>query len=162
MSEITSLHRCFGLRVLSKLGEQVHEWPVLTFSIWHCGPQQLYSLPSSFLSQPSRLILSPCLTSMGFTRQEYWSRLPFPSPGDLPNPGIEPRSPTLQSDALTSEPPGKPDFPEAYSYLQLTIYFTYANVSFHVTLSIHLTLSSLLPTSISLFSMSVSPLLSCK
>ena len=46
--------------------------------------------------------------SMGFTRQEYWSGLPFPSPGDLPNPGIEPRSPTLWADALTSEPPGKP------------------------------------------------------
>ena len=47
--------------------------------------------------------------SMGFSRQEYWSELPFPSPGDLPDPGIEPRSPTLQADALTSEPPGKPD-----------------------------------------------------
>ena len=44
--------------------------------------------------------------SMGFTRQEYWSELPFRSPGDLPNPGIEARSPTLQADALTSEPPG--------------------------------------------------------
>ena len=48
-------------------------------------------------------------TSMGFSRQEYWSGLPFPSPGDLPNPGIEPRSPALQADALTSEPPGKPN-----------------------------------------------------
>ena len=46
--------------------------------------------------------------SMGFSRQEYWSGVPFPSPGDLPNPGIEPRSPVLESDALTSEPPGKP------------------------------------------------------
>ena len=46
--------------------------------------------------------------SMGFSRQEYWSGLPFPSPGDLPNPGIEPRSPALQADTLTSEPPGKP------------------------------------------------------
>ena len=46
--------------------------------------------------------------SVGFSRQEYWSGLPFPSPGDLPNPGIEPRSPTLAADALTSEPPGKP------------------------------------------------------
>jgi len=43
---------------------------------------------------------------MGFSRQEYWSGLPFPSPGDLPNPGIKPRSPTLQADALTSETPG--------------------------------------------------------
>ena len=42
--------------------------------------------------------------SMGFSRQEYWSGLPFPSSGDLPDPGIEPRSPTLQADALTSEP----------------------------------------------------------
>ena len=47
--------------------------------------------------------------SMGFSRQEYWSGLPFPSPGDLPDPGIEPRSPALQADTLTSEPPGKPD-----------------------------------------------------
>ena len=41
--------------------------------------------------------------SMGFSRQEYWSGLPFPSPGDLPDPGIKPRSPTLQADALPSE-----------------------------------------------------------
>ena len=46
--------------------------------------------------------------SMGFSRQECWSGLPFPSPGDLPDPGIEPGSPTLQADALLSEPPGKP------------------------------------------------------
>ena len=46
--------------------------------------------------------------SMGFSRQEYWSGLPIPSPGDLPNPGIEPGSPALEADALTSEPPGKP------------------------------------------------------
>ena len=43
--------------------------------------------------------------SLGFSRQEYWSGLPFPSPGDLPDPGIELRSPTLQADALTSAPP---------------------------------------------------------
>ena len=47
--------------------------------------------------------------SMGFSRQEYWSGLPFPSPGDLPNLGVEPRSPALQANALTSEPPGKPE-----------------------------------------------------
>ena len=50
---------------------------------------------------------------MGFPRQEYWSGLPFPSAGDLPNPGIEPRSPTLQADALLSGPPGKPKSLEA-------------------------------------------------
>ena len=43
-----------------------------------------------------------------FSRQEYWSGLPFPSPGDLPNPGIKPGSPALKADALPSEPPGKP------------------------------------------------------
>ena len=43
---------------------------------------------------------------MGFSRQEYWSGLPFASPGDLPAPGIEPGSPTLQADALTFETPG--------------------------------------------------------
>ena len=46
--------------------------------------------------------------SMGYPGQEYWNGLPFPSPGDLPDPGIEPWSPTLQADALPSEPPGKP------------------------------------------------------
>ena len=45
--------------------------------------------------------------SMEFSRQEYWSGLPFPSAGDLPNPEIKLRSPALQADALSSEPPGK-------------------------------------------------------
>ena len=55
--------------------------------------------------QPSRLPVS-----MGFSRQEWWSGLPFPSLGDLPNPGIEPRSPTLQADSLPAEPQGSPKF----------------------------------------------------
>ena len=46
-----------------------------------------------------------------FSRQEYWSGLAFPSPGDLPDPGIEPGFPALEADALTSEPPGKPPQP---------------------------------------------------
>ena len=45
--------------------------------------------------------------SMGFSKQEYWSGLPCPPPGDLPNPGIEPRSPTLRADSLPAETPGK-------------------------------------------------------
>ena len=45
--------------------------------------------------------------SMGFPRQEYWGRLPFPSPGDLPDPGIEPASPALAGRVFTAEPPGK-------------------------------------------------------
>ena len=46
--------------------------------------------------------------SMVFSRQEYWNGSLFPSPGDLPNPGIEPRFPALQADCLPAEPPGKP------------------------------------------------------
>ena len=46
--------------------------------------------------------------SMGFSRQEYWSGLPFPPPGDLTDPGVKPRSPVLQEDSLLSEPPEKP------------------------------------------------------
>ena len=48
------------------------------------------------------------ILSMEFSRPEYWSGLPFPSPGDLPNPEIEPRSPALQADSLPAEPQGKP------------------------------------------------------
>ena len=46
-------------------------------------------------------------SALGFSRQEYWSGVPFPSPGDLPDPGIESGSPALQADTLPSEPPGK-------------------------------------------------------
>ena len=49
----------------------------------------------------------PGILSMGFSRQEYWSGQPFPSPGDLPNPGIKPGSLALQADSLPSEAPGK-------------------------------------------------------
>ena len=54
-------------------------------------------------------ILTPqTIQFMEFSRPEYWSELPCPSPGDLPDPESEPRSPTLQADSLPSEPPGKP------------------------------------------------------
>ena len=61
-----------------------------------------------------RLLVTPWTTahqaplSMKFSRQEYWSWLPFPSPGDCPDAGTEPGSPALQADSLPSEPPGKP------------------------------------------------------
>ena len=54
---------------------------------------------------------------MEFFRQEYWNGKPFPSPGNLPNPGIEPGSPVLQADSLPSEPPGKPSY---WPYLAAT------------------------------------------
>ena len=53
--------------------------------------------------------------SMEFSRQQYWSGLLFPSTGDLPNPGIKPRSPTLQENSLMTEPPGKPKNTEYWS-----------------------------------------------
>ena len=64
------------------------------------SPVRLYATPwtAAYQAPPS----------MRFSRQEYWSGLPFPSPGNLPNPGNEPRSPALEADTLTSEPPGKP------------------------------------------------------
>ena len=52
-------------------------------------------------------VVHPAPLTMEFSRQEYWGRLPLPSPGDLPNPGIKPGSPALQADSLPSEPPGK-------------------------------------------------------
>ena len=73
------------------------------------------SLSHVRLCDPLRSVVSNSLwtvayqasPSMGFSRQKYWSGLPFPSPADLPDPGIKPGSPTLEADALTSEPPGK-------------------------------------------------------
>ena len=62
---------------------------------------QLFATPWTAASQAP--------PSMGFSRQEYWSGLPFPSPGDLPDSGIEPRSPALQADVLPSKPSGKPN-----------------------------------------------------
>ena len=55
--------------------------------------------------------------SMEFSRQEYWNGLPFPPPEDFPHPGIEPRSPALQADALPSGPPGKPLVYKGPSYM---------------------------------------------
>ena len=62
---------------------------------------------------------------MEFSRQEYWSRLPFPSPGDLPDPGIEPRSPALQAEALLSEPPGIDRWVYIYVYIHTHKYMSY-------------------------------------
>ena len=60
------------------------------------------------VAQSCLTLCNPMDQSMGFLRPEYWSGQPFPSPGDLPNPGIKPRSPTLQVDSLPAEPQHKP------------------------------------------------------
>jgi len=56
---------------------------------------------------------------MGFPRQEYWSSLPFPSPGDLPDPEIEPASPELAGRFPTAEPPGKPISKNTQAYISI-------------------------------------------
>ena len=73
---------------------------------------QLFATPWTIAYQTS--------LTMGFSRQEYWSGLPFPSPGDLPDPGIKPRFPTFQADTLPSKPPEKPSLPpnEVHSFLE--------------------------------------------
>ena len=58
--------------------------------------------------------------SMGFSRQEYWNGLPFPSSGDLPDPGIEPGSPTLHADSLLCELLGKPNVSDNKQYLSFS------------------------------------------
>ena len=68
---------------------------------------QADSLPAEPSGKLYSLVAPP---SMEFSRQEYWSGLAFPSPGDLRDPGIKPGSPTLQADALPSEPPGNPRY----------------------------------------------------
>ena len=65
-------------------------------------------------------VARPVPLSMGFSRQEYWSGLPCPPSGDLPNPGIEPMFSALQADSLPTEPPGKPaiiSLPVSYPFL---------------------------------------------
>ena len=66
------------------------------------------SLSRVWLFATPWIVACPASLSMDYSRPDYWSGLPFPSPGDLPNPGIEPRSSALQVDSLPSEPPGKP------------------------------------------------------
>ena len=70
--------------------------------ISHFSPVQLFATPWTVACQAS--------LSMGFSRQEYWSGLPFPPPGDVPDPGTELRSPALQADSFPTELQGKPVF----------------------------------------------------
>ena len=78
------------------------------FPVLHYLPERKWSHSVTSDSAIPRTVAYQVTPSMGFSRQEYWSGLPFLSLGDLPNSGIEPGSPALQTDALPSEPPGKP------------------------------------------------------
>ena len=81
------------------------------FIICDCELHFVAVAAKSFQSCPTLCDPTDCSPpgsmTMGFPRQEYWSGLPFPSPWDLPDPGIQPGSPALQADSLPSEPPGK-------------------------------------------------------
>ena len=81
-------------------------WMKSTLAMLTCVIVLSHSVMSDFLTPWTVARQAP--PSMGFSRQEYWSGLPYPPLGDLPNPGIEHRSPTLQVDSLPSKPPGKP------------------------------------------------------
>ena len=87
----SSVHGIFQARVL--------EWGAIAFSLSHFSCVQLFVTPWTVALQAP--------LPMGFSRQEYWSGLPFPSPGDLPDPGIEPVSPALAGEFFTTELPGK-------------------------------------------------------
>ena len=93
-----------GLRFLLGSPEPAVPDPKVEVLVTQSGPT---------LFDPLDCIARQAPLSMGFSRQEYWSGLPFPSPGHLPNPGIEPGSPALQADSLPSEPPGRPSVPDA-------------------------------------------------
>ena len=86
---------------------------ILEFQLQH---ESFQSTPRTDLQSCTTLCdpmdCSPPGSSVGFSRQGYWSGLPFPSPGDLPNPGIEPRSPALQADSLPSELKRKSNYDE--------------------------------------------------
>ena len=80
-----------------------------TFQSWAYGfRSEVKSLSRVRLFATPWTVAHQAPPSMGFSRHEYWSGLPFLSPGDLPDPEIEPRSPPLWADALSSEPPGNP------------------------------------------------------
>ena len=71
------------------------------------------------------------MNALEFSRQEYWSGLPFPSPGDLPNPGIEPGSPAWQADSLSSVPPENPKMNELMVIKLIFKYNLYPIVKFY-------------------------------
>ena len=100
---LSSLHLLLG--VFSLLSASPPSSPLTAFSpcLWlRIKRFPILALPFKKKKKTSRV------EHFGFSRQEYWSELPFPSPEDLPHPGKKPGSPALHADALLSEPPGKP------------------------------------------------------
>ena len=94
-----------------------HTCPI---AVWSLSRVQFFAAPWTVAHQAP--------LSMGFPRQEYWSGLPFPSPGDLPNPGIEPWSPSLAGRFLTTEPPGSPHTCPTWCYVTYHIIYLFVMV----------------------------------
>ena len=90
-------------------------------------PSHVSSLSPVQLFETPWTVAYEAPSSMGFSRQEYWSGVPFSSPGDLPDTGIELGSPALQADALPSKPPGKP-VPPNVSFKQMSHLLTIRNI----------------------------------
>ena len=88
------------------------------YTVWYFESEVTQSCPT--LCDPWTVV-GQAPPSMGFSRREYWTGLPFPSPGDLPDSGIKPRSPALQADSLPSEPPGNPVW--YFTRKQFRLYF---------------------------------------
>ena len=113
LSLIFLLEEYFSFLTIYKVPAEVETFPLPSFLSILSQPSwevksEVKSLSHVWLFATPWMVAYQAPLSMEFSRQEYWSGLPFPSPGDLPNPGIEPGSPALQTDALPSEPPGKP------------------------------------------------------
>ena len=104
----TSLVELPGFTSVNELERNCQEVFMTQDSLSLAGPFSLSEVKWILLSRVWPFETPWTIQSMECSRPEYWSGLPFPSSGDLPNPGIEPRSPDLLVDSLPSEPPGKP------------------------------------------------------
>ena len=132
-----SVHEIFQARIpewvaisFSRRSSWPRDWTQIScivgrrFTVW--ATREVHAIQSN-VSSLSRVRLFATLwtianqapPSMGFSRQEYWSEVPFPSPGDLHDPRIQPGSPSLQADALPSKPQGKPCHPVGPCYLSI-------------------------------------------
>ena len=91
-------------------GKSLHEYLVLIMIIHTHKDLQCWSLSRVRLFETPWIVACKPLLPMGFSRQEYWSGLPFPSPGDLPDLGVEPWSPALQADSLPTKLSGNVNY----------------------------------------------------
>ena len=118
--------------MLSYCGNNCQHFSTFFFSLFFGVYFPFCSVVSNFF-QPHGAHQAPL--SIGFSRQEYWSGLPCPSPGDLPNPGMEPGSLALQADSLPSKPTGMSSFSTVdIIYFPETFYFCFVLQNFPISL----------------------------